>query len=212
MFRKAIILLSGGIDSSVCMALAREKNFQCYALSFDYGQRHRHELIYAKQIAEQLMAVEHQIVKCDLGGWGGSLLTDAKNTSLATSYYVPARNIIFLSIALGWAEVLEVRDIFFGANKDDYENYPDCRPEFFDHFIKLAQMATQCGISGNKFIIHTPLIKMRKVEIIREGRRLGINFSQTFSCYEPVNNSLPCGQCMACCLRNQGFSAADNQF
>ena len=210
MSKKAVILLSGGIDSSVSLALAKEQGYACYALSVDYQQRNRHELNCAAHIAQQLAAIEHRVIRCEMGSWGGSALTDLTMTvdqpvQLLANTYVPARNTILLSLALGWAEALNSTDIFFSANAQDYDNYPDCRPEFFNAFANTANVATRFGVSGNAIQIHTPLLHLNKAQIIREGRRLNIDFSLTFSCYNPINGSEPCQHCLACELRAKGF-------
>lgn len=213
MNRKAIILLSGGIDSSVCLAIAKSQGFQCYALSFDYHQRNAHELDCAALVARQIGVVEHRVLPCAINAWGGSSLTDLnmKVDDYAVQHvntYVPARNTIFLSLALGWAEALGATDIFFAANAQDYENYPDCRPDFFAAFMQLANLATRAGVEGRAMQIHTPLIQRNKAQIIQQGRRLGVDFSLTFSCYSPINQTEPCQQCLACHLREQGFAQA----
>jgi 7-cyano-7-deazaguanine synthase len=193
MSQKAIILLSGGIDSAVCLAMAKAQGFECYALSIDYGQRNRYELECAVTIARQLGAVAHRTIRCDLGVWGGSALTD----DVSINTYVPARNMVFLSLALSWAEACGATDLFFGANADDYENYPDCRPPFFTAFTEIAHLATQMG----RCQIRTPLLHWNKARIIDEGLRLNVDFSATFSCYNPINHSQHCLLCLACRLR-----------
>lgn len=212
MDKKAVILLSGGIDSSVCLAIAKSQNFQCYALSFDYQQRNRYELTSAAAVANQIGAMEHRIIRCELGSWGGSALTDHQKpvdhySQSRVNTYVPARNTIFLSLALGWAEALGAADIFFAANAQDYENYPDCRPAFFSAFANVANLATRAGVEDGQFQIHTPLIKLNKAQIIQQGLALGVDLSLTFSCYDPINQTQPCHQCLACHLRAQGFAA-----
>lgn len=211
---KAVVLVSGGLDSATVLALAKEQGFVCYALSFDYGQRHQSELKAAAQVAADLGAVEHKIIKLDLGSIGGSALTD---TTISVPQhqqpgipvtYVPARNTIFLAIALGWAEVLKASDLFIGVNAVDYSGYPDCRSEFIAAFENLAKLATKAGIEGQSFTCHTPLILMNKAQIINEGMRLRIDFSKTVSCYSADNHGRACGKCDACRLRAAGFQAA----
>jgi len=196
------------------LAIAREQGFECYALSFDYGQRHRFELEAAARVAEALGAVEHRVMHIDLGGIGGSALTD---TSIAVPEtpgegipvtYVPARNTVFLALALGWAEVLGARDIFIGVNAVDYSGYPDCRPAFVEAFEQMANLATKAGVEGMCFKIDTPLIYLSKADIIREGTRLGVDFSITISCYSADAQGCACGVCDACRLRRAGFKAA----
>ena len=212
--KRAVVLVSGGMDSATTLAIARDHGFVCYALSFDYGQRHRLELESARRVAESLGAVEHRCVKLDVGWIGGSALTDRAIAVPATSSagipvtYVPARNTVFLATALGWAEVLGARDIYFGANAIDYSGYPDCRPAFVEAFEGLANVATKAGVEGERFRIHAPLIDMSKAEIIRTGVRLGVDFALTLSCYEPGDDGHACGQCDACRLRAQGFADA----
>lgn len=211
--KKAVILLSGGIDSAVCLAIAREQGYQCYALSIDYQQRNQCELRYASKIAQQQNASQHRICNLAIGSWGGSALTDKQlclspvDASLALpNTYVPARNTIFLATALGWAETIGAHDIFIGANALDYAHYPDCRPDYFAAFVSMANLATRDGVKGLPFQIHTPLITMDKASIIAEGKRLGINFDLTFSCYDPNEAEQACQQCSACQLRIGGFS------
>ncbi len=211
MNKKAVVLLSGGIDSSVCLALAKSQGFQCHALSLNYNQRNLHELFCAEIIAQQIGVSEHRIIKCELGAWGGSSLTDNNMSvdSFLTPHvntYVPARNTIFLSLALSWAETVNATHIFFAANAEDDENYPDCRPEFFNAFTRLAQLATRAGTESNQFNIHTPLITLSKKQIIQLGKDLNVDLNLTFSCYDPVNINQPCQQCVACHLRNEGFA------
>ncbi len=210
--KKAIILLSGGLDSATLLAIAKDQGFACYALSIDYGQRHRVELTAATKLAASFQVAEHRIVKMAIGDWGGSALTD---TSLAmpceTSNdipitYVPARNTIFLSTALAWAEVIGASDIFFGANRVDGPNYPDCRPEYFDAFAKMANLATRVGVEGAAIRIHTPLIDLTKADIIRQGLALGVDFALTISCYNPSPTGEICGTCVACQIRSRGFA------
>lgn len=211
MQKKAIVLLSGGIDSSVCLAIAKSQGFDCYALSFDYNQRNRHELTCAKVIAEQLDVVEHRIIKCEIAAWGGSALTDTHLTvddylTQRVNTYVPGRNAIFLSLAVGWAEAIQANDIFFAANAEDYANYPDCRPAFFNAFSEMAKLATRAGTEGSPFKIHTPLIQLSKTEIIHQGKKLNVDLSLTFSCYDPIDQTQPCQRCLACHLRQEGFA------
>jgi 7-cyano-7-deazaguanine synthase len=208
---RAIILLSGGLDSITVLALAKQQGYDCYALSFDYGQRHNAELHAADQIAKHYEVTEHKIVKLGLGEIGGSALTD-ENIQVPNSpqagipiTYVPARNTIFLAFALGWAEVLKIRDIFIGVNAVDYSGYPDCRPEFIDAFQKLANVATKAGVEGEHFTIHTPLISLSKAEIIMLGAKLNIDYAPTVSCYSADEQGRACRVCDACRLRTLGF-------
>jgi 7-cyano-7-deazaguanine synthase len=211
---RAVVLVSGGLDSATVLAVARERGCECHALSFDYGQRHRVELTAARQVAERHGAVEHRVVPLDIGWMGGSALTDTRiavptgPTEGIPVTYVPARNTIFLAIALGWAEVLNAREIFIGANALDYSGYPDCRPAFIQAFQNLANLATRAGLEGTGFRIHAPLISLRKSEIIALGRRLGVDYALTISCYDPDADGRACGQCDACRLRAQGFADA----
>lgn len=212
--RKAVVLVSGGLDSATMLALAVEQGFACYALSVDYGQRHRQELAAAGRVAQRLGAVVHQVMQLDLSWIGGSALTDPKIAvprapgSGIPVTYVPARNTVFLALALGWAEVLEAGDIFIGANAVDYSGYPDCRPEFMQVFEALANLGTRRGVEGRGFHIHAPLMHLRKAEIIQTGVRLGVDYAITLSCYDPDERSQACGECDACRLRAQGFAAA----
>ncbi|MDH5407932.1 MAG: 7-cyano-7-deazaguanine synthase QueC [Gammaproteobacteria bacterium] len=212
--KKAVVLVSGGLDSATTLALAQEQGFACYALSFDYGQRHRCELDSAIKIALANHVVEHKQVKLNLNDIGGSALTDQtidvphQASEGIPVTYVPARNTVFLSIALGWAEVLGAQDIFIGVNAVDYSGYPDCRPEFIDAFARLANLATRAGVEGGNFNINTPLINLSKAEIIQQGLRLGVDYAMTISCYEPDSNGRACGSCDACRLRKAGFSDA----
>jgi len=216
---KAVCLLSGGLDSATCLAYARREGFACYALSFDYGQRHRVELEAAARIAACLGAERHEVVKIALDAFGGSALTAGipvpKSRSLAEMAeaipvtYVPARNTIFLSFALAWAEVLESSDLFIGVNALDYSGYPDCRPEFIEAYERMANLATKAGIEGGaRLKIHTPLIQKSKAEIVRLAQELGVPFGLTHSCYDPSENGRPCGACDACLLRRKGFEEA----
>jgi 7-cyano-7-deazaguanine synthase len=212
--KRAIVLLSGGLDSSTVLAIARSLDFECYALSVHYGQRHSAELDAARRIAATLSAREHRVMGVDLAGIGGSALTDASlaipespTTGIPVTY-VPARNTLLLSLALGWAEVLGAADIFVGVNAVDYSGYPDCRPEFIRAFERLAQLATKAGVEGTCFKIQAPLIAMSKVDIIRTGIELGVDFSMTVSCYQAVSDGAACGRCDSCRLRAAGFAAA----
>jgi 7-cyano-7-deazaguanine synthase len=217
MSKKAIILLSGGLDSITVLALAQQQGFDCYALSFDYGQRHNAELIAASEIAKAYQVKDHKIVKLGLGAIGGSALTD-ENIQVPDHLeagipvtYVPARNTIFLAFALGWAEVLHVTDIFIGVNAVDYSGYPDCRPEFIKAFQQLADLATKAGVEGEHFTIHTPLIALSKAEIIKLGAKLGVNYAHTVSCYSADEQGRACRVCDACRLRLQGFTESGVQ-
>ena len=211
---RAVVLVSGGLDSATVLALAIAAGARCYALTFDYGQRHRAELEAARRVAQQLGATDHRVVKLDIGWMGGSALTDSRLPVPHASSpgipitYVPARNTVFLSIALGWAEVLGASDIYIGANAVDYSGYPDCRPEFIRSFEGLANLATRAGVEGKGFHVHAPLMNMHKHEIIRIGARLGVDYSLTLSCYDPDTAGHPCGRCDACRLRAQGFAEA----
>ena len=212
--KRAVVLVSGGVDSATTLALAREQGFACYALSIDYGQRHRLELEAARRVAESLGVVEHRSVKLDVGWMGGSALTDehmavpeAPSTGIPVTY-VPARNTLLLAMALAWAETLGARDIYYGANAIDYSGYPDCRPAFVEAFEQLANVATKAGVEGERFRIHAPLIAMSKAEIIRTGARLGVDYGLTLSCYQPNDAGEACGQCDSCRLRAQGFASA----
>jgi 7-cyano-7-deazaguanine synthase len=212
----AVVLLSGGLDSATTLAIARSEGLECYAMSFAYGQRHAVELQAAQRVAESLGVIEHRTVDIDLRAFGASALTDnidvPKNRPAIGHgipvTYVPARNTIFLSYALAWAEVLGARDIFIGVNALDYSGYPDCRPEFIHSFESLANLATRVGISGERFRIRTPLIAMTKAEIIRRGAELGLDFSLTHSCYDPAMDNVACGECDSCQLRLNGFAEA----
>lgn len=211
--KKAVVLVSGGMDSAVTLALARERGFVCHALSVAYGQRHSSELAAAAGIAATLGAVEHKTVAVDLRSIGGSALTadidvPEQGGSGIPVTYVPARNTIMLSIALGWAEVLGANDIFCGVNAIDYSGYPDCRPEFIEAFEQLANLATRSGVEGARLSVHAPLIRMSKADIAREGARLGIDFASTVSCYQADEQGRACGHCDACRLRAEGFLAA----
>ncbi|WP_273429346.1 7-cyano-7-deazaguanine synthase QueC [Chitinibacter tainanensis] len=216
MNKKAIILLSGGLDSATCLAMAKAAGFDCYALSFDYGQRHNAELAAAKRVAASLGAIEHRVVKIDLAAFGGSALTDG-NIAVPTSgvqedeipvTYVPARNTVLLSFALAWAEVLKADDIYIGVNAVDYSGYPDCRPEYISAFQAMARLATKVGVEGSALHIHTPLIRLTKAQIISEGLKLGVDYSLTTTCYQANEAGEACGLCDACRLRAAGFAAA----
>ena len=211
--RKAVVLVSGGMDSAVTLAIAREQGFASHALSVDYGQRHHSELAAAMRVAQLLGAVEHKTVHVDLRSIGGSALTadidvPADGGAGIPVTYVPARNTIMLAVALGWAEALGAQDIFCGVNAVDYSGYPDCRPEFVDAFERLANLATKAGVEGARISVHAPLIRMSKADIVREGLRLGIDFAATVSCYQADEEGRACGRCDACRLRAQGFAAA----
>ncbi|MDH3309922.1 MAG: 7-cyano-7-deazaguanine synthase QueC [Gammaproteobacteria bacterium] len=212
--KQAVVLVSGGLDSATMLAIARAEGFACYALTFDYGQRHRVELEAARAIAARLGALDHRVVKLDIGWMGGSALTDRAiavpeiPTEGIPATYVPARNTVFLSIALGWAEVLGAQDVFIGVNAIDYSGYPDCRPEYIEAFERLARIATRAGVENRPIKIRAPLIQMRKDEIIRTGVGLGVDFALTISCYDPDPEGRACGRCDACRLRRQGFAGA----
>ncbi len=209
-----MVLLSGGLDSATTLALAQAEKIVCHALTFDYGQRHRVELDAAKRVAHTLGVADHRVVPLDLSWMGGSALTDrsmAVPTSSSTGIpvtYVPARNTVFLSIALGWAEVLGAHDIYIGVNAVDYSGYPDCRPEYLQAFERLANLGTRAGVEGRGFRIHAPLVSHRKAEIIRTGVRLGVDYGLTLSCYDPDTEGRACGQCDSCRFRAQGFAEA----
>ncbi|QDP71694.1 7-cyano-7-deazaguanine synthase QueC [Legionella israelensis] len=215
MKKKAIVLLSGGLDSTTCLAIARNQGYQCIALSFAYGQRHAVELMAAKRIAQSLGAHEHRVVHLDLGQFGASALTDNSldvpsyqgNTEIPVTY-VPARNTVFLSIALGLAEALCARDIFIGVSSIDYSHYPDCRPEFIKAFEQLSNLATKAGVEGDSFRIHAPLQYMSKAETILSGTKLGVDYALTISCYQANSEGAACGQCDSCTFRKQGFLQA----
>jgi len=217
--KRAVVALSGGLDSATALAICRQEGFEPYALSFRYGQRHAREIEAARQVARSLGAIEHRIAEIDLRVFGGSALTaeievpkQRSETEMGTGVpitYVPARNTIFLSYALAWAEVLDAQDIYIGVNAIDYSGYPDCRPEFICAFENLANVATRAGSEeGVRFRIHTPLISLAKAEIIRKGVSLGVDYSLTHSCYDPTPDGLACGQCDSCQLRLKGFREA----
>jgi 7-cyano-7-deazaguanine synthase len=215
----AVCLLSGGLDSATCLAFARRQGYRCYALSFDYGQRHRVELDAAQRVAANLGAARHVIARIDLRVFGHSALTDdiavpkgrspEQMTREIPATYVPARNTVFLSFALAWAEVLESSDIFLGVNALDYSGYPDCRPEYIDAYERMANLATKAGVEGRARVqIHAPLIRLSKAEIVKLGRDLGVDFGLTHSCYDPRSQGRACGACDACLLRRKGFQEA----
>jgi 7-cyano-7-deazaguanine synthase len=218
--KKAVVLLSGGLDSATTLAIARSEGFQCYALTFKYGQRHRQEIEAAKKIANSLEVIEHRCIDIDLAQFGGSALTDlaievpkdradSGRPGWIPPTYVPARNTIFLSYALAWAEVLGVFDIFIGVNAIDYSGYPDCRPEFITAFEKTANLATAAAVERKgRYHIHTPIIDMTKREIILTGTKLGVDYSLTHSCYDPDQQGRSCGRCDSCKLRLNGFAEA----
>lgn len=211
---RAIVLLSGGLDSATVLAKARADGRRCYALSVDYGQRHRAELDAAARLAVQLGAEEYRVVHVDFGQFGGSALTDtAIDVPTAPSEgipitYVPARNTVMLALALGWCEVLDAHELYIGVNAIDYSGYPDCRPEFISAFEKLARLATRAGVEGREFHVRTPLQHLGKGEIIKLGLSLGLDYAQTVSCYQPDDDGRACGACDACRLRHEGFRAA----
>jgi 7-cyano-7-deazaguanine synthase len=211
---KAVVLLSGGLDSATAFALAIEQGYACYALSLDYGQRHEAELAAARRIAQALGAREHRVIRIGLGEIGGSALTDdaiavpERPGAGIPVTYVPARNTVFLALALGWAEVLGAVDLFLGVNAVDYSGYPDCRPEFIKAFEQLASLATRAGVEGARFHVHAPLIRLSKAEIIREGTRLGVDYGLTVSCYQADAEGRACGACDSCRLRARGFREA----
>jgi len=225
--KKAVVLLSGGLDSTTCLAIARDQGFQCYGISFDYGQRHRSELEAAKRIGKALGLIEHKTIPIDLRAFGGSALTDMsidvpvdtagastanvqvgdKEASIPVTY-VPARNTIFLSLSLGYAEVLQAQDIFIGVNAVDYSGYPDCRPDFIQAFEKMANLAIKTAVEGQEMRLHTPLISLSKADIIRQGVSLGVDYSLTVSCYKADSSGQACGHCESCLLRQEGFKQA----
>ncbi len=215
--RKAVVLVSGGMDSAVTLAMARAQGFVCHALSVAYGQRHASELVAAARVAATLGAVEHKTVTVDLRSIGGSALTadiavpehfDSHGESEIPVTYVPARNTIMVSVALGWADTLGSNDLFCGVNAVDYSGYPDCRPAFIEAFERLANVATKAGVEGQTLRVHAPLIRMSKADIVREGSRLGVDFSATVSCYQADADGRACGHCDACVLRARGFADA----
>lgn len=212
--KKAIVLTSGGLDSTTLLAIAKAEGYACYSLSFDYGQRHRSELAAANKCSEAIGAMAHKVVNLDLRSIGGSALTDdtidvpEEETAGIPVTYVPARNTVFLSIALGWAEVLQAQDLFIGVNAVDYSGYPDCRPAFIEAFQAMANVATKAGVEGNPFSIQTPLIDLSKAEIIQKGIELGVDYSLTVSCYQADDEGRACGRCDSCRLRKAGFVEA----
>jgi len=217
--KRAVVLLSGGLDSTTCLAIARDAGYECHCLSFDYGQRQKREIQHAARVARELGAASHRVVRMDFGSFGGSALTDASievpkdrpvedGSPTPPVTYVPARNTVFLSVALGLAEVLEAEAIFVGVNARDYSGYPDCRPEFLEAFSALAKVATVAGLEGRGPRIEAPLLHLTKAEIIRWGLRLGVDYSITHSCYDPVDDAA-CGRCDACLLRKKGFREAE---
>lgn len=216
MSKKAVILLSGGMDSTTCLAVALDAGYECYTLSFDYGQKQRAELNAAEKISRQQGAAEHRLVTLSIGDFGGSALTDSQLTvpdhnedsKEIPITYVPARNTVFLSIALGWAEVIDAEAIFIGVSAVDYSGYPDCRPEYIAAFQNMANLATKNGVEGKPIKIITPLITLSKAQTIELGTRLGVNYEQTVTCYQANKNGFACGHCDACCLRKKGFSDA----
>jgi len=219
MSKKAVLLLSGGLDSTTTLAMAKAEGCTVYAMSFAYGQRHAHEIEAAKKVATRFGVAEHRVVTIDLAAFGTSALTesaihvpkdrsDAEMGDGVPVTYVPARNTIFLSYALAWAEVLGSVDIFIGVNAVDYSGYPDCRPEFIEAFERMANLATKAGADGKKLTLHTPLIHLTKAEIIRRGVALGVDYGATTSCYDPAPNGAACGRCDACALRKKGFAEA----
>ncbi len=212
--KRAVILLSGGLDSATVVAMAKADGFSCYTMSFDYGQRHRAELQAAERVAADMGVVEHKVIGLNLNGIGGSALTDSSIAVPETPgegipvTYVPARNTVFLSLALGWAEVLGARDIFIGVNAVDYSGYPDCRPEFVESFERMANLATKAGVEGQGFTIQAPLQMLSKADIVKTGTRLGVDYGLTVSCYQADEQGRACGKCDSCRLRAEGFVAA----
>ena len=212
--KRAVILLSGGLDSATVVAMAKADGYSCYTMSFDYGQRHRAELQAAERVARDQGVVEHKVIGLDLNGIGGSALTDSSIAVPETLgegipvTYVPARNTVFLSLALGWAEVLGARDIFIGVNAVDYSGYPDCRPEFVESFERMANLATKAGVEGQGFTIRAPLQMLSKADIVTAGTRLGVDYGLTVSCYQADDQGRACAKCDSCRLRAEGFAAA----
>ena len=212
--KRAVVLLSGGLDSATVLAIAREQGYETYAIAVAYGQRHDAEIKASVEVARSLGAVRHQVMQVNLNDVGGSALTD-RSIAVPESpsegipvTYVPARNTLFLSLALGWAEVLGATDIWIGVNAVDYSGYPDCRPEFIRAFEQLANVATKAGVEGQRFTIHTPLIDMSKADIVRRGTQLGVDYAQTVSCYQADDQGRACGRCDSCRLRRAGFDSA----
>lgn len=212
--KKAVVLVSGGLDSATVLAMAVNNGFECYALSMDYGQRHRIELDRAKKVSDANGAVEHRVVRINIGDFGGSALTDkdidvpTEKTDDIPITYVPARNTVFLSVALGWAEVLGAQAIFIGANAVDYSGYPDCRPEYIEAFQVMANLATKMGVEGESIKIEAPIIDLTKGEIIQAGLALGVDYSKTISCYNPRTDGKICNECASCLIRAAGFESA----
>lgn len=214
--KKAVILLSGGLDSATVLAIAQSEGYECHTISFDYGQRHRAELEFAQRLSKQQQAASHRVVSVDMSQIGGSALTDTRidvpvsgvESGQIPVTYVPARNTVFLSYALALAEVLQANDIFIGVNAVDYSGYPDCRPEFIDAFEKMANLATKVGVEGQVLHVRTPLIDLTKAQIIQTGTELGVDYSLTVSCYQADSQGRACGVCDSCRLRKQGFEAA----
>ncbi len=213
--KKAVVLVSGGLDSATCLAIAQSEGFSCYALSFDYGQRHRSELEAASRLAQDMGAKDHKIIPIDMAGIGGSALTDLTidvpetETQGIPITYVPARNTVFLAYALGWAEVISANTIFIGVNALDYSGYPDCRPEFIEAFKTMANLATKVGVEGAEIQIETPLIHLTKAEIIQKGLALNVDYGKTVSCYQADEEGRACGRCDSCRLRKKGFVEAE---
>jgi 7-cyano-7-deazaguanine synthase len=212
---KAVVLLSGGLDSFTAAAIAREQGFDLYALTVKYGQRHAHEILASRRVAEALGVKAHRELSVDLGSVGGSALVgdgevpkDGPHPNVIPSTYVPARNTVLLSLALAWAEVLGASDLFIGVNALDYSGYPDCRPEYIEAFERMAVLATKAGVNGGRFHIRAPLISMTKAQIISRGAALGLDYGLTHSCYDPLPHGAPCGQCDSCVLRARGFEEA----
>lgn len=209
--RKAVVLVSGGLDSTTVLAMARAEGYQCYTMAFDYGQRHRAELKAAERISKQLGAMEHKVIELDLSSIGGSALTDSsidvpeERSEGIPITYVPARNTVFLSIALGWAEVLSANDIFIGVNAVDYSGYPDCRPDYIAAYETMANLATKVGVEGDQLTIQTPLMQLSKSDIISKGLALGVDYGLTVSCYQANDQGQACGKCDSCYLRHEGF-------
>lgn len=214
MTKKAVVLLSGGLDSATVLAIAKAEGYDCYTLAFDYGQRHRAELLASAKLSQTLGAVTHRVAHLDLNVFGGSALTDQdidvpeERSEGIPVTYVPARNTVFLSMALAWAEVLEAQDIFIGVNAVDYSGYPDCRPEYIEAFEAMANLATKVGVEGQELRIKTPLIDLSKADIIRRGQALGVDYRDTVSCYQADGEGRACGRCDSCYLRREGFLAA----
>jgi 7-cyano-7-deazaguanine synthase len=212
--KRAVVLLSGGLDSATVLAMALAQGFECYTLSVDYGQRHHAEIAAAQRVARELGAQEHRVINIDLTAFGGSALTDAsiavpESASIGIPLtYVPARNTIMLSLALAWAEVLQAQDIFFGVNAVDYSGYPDCRPEYVSAFERMANLATKAAVEGKPLTLHAPLLHLTKAEIIQQGIRLGVDYALTVSCYQADEDGRACGRCDSCRLRREGFQSA----